>query len=58
MGGKNSMATWVKAGFASKDYTHFSFSGAQLISKMLYRAIYNELLNYRKQSKQNSLSKI
>lgn len=58
MGGKNSMATWVKAGLASKDYTHFSFSGAQLISKMLYRAIYNELLTYRKQSKQNSLSKL
>ncbi|MCX7862358.1 MAG: hypothetical protein N2449_05125 [Bacteroidales bacterium] len=50
MGGAHSMASWVKAGLASKDYTHFSFAGAQKISKLLFHALYNELVRY-KQSK-------
>ncbi len=58
MGGKHSMATWVKAGLASKDFTHFSSSGAQLISKMLYQAIYYELVNYQKQSHKISLNNL
>ncbi len=50
MGGNNSMQAWVKAGLANKDYTHFTYSGAQQIAKLLYQAIYNEYIHFRKKA--------
>ena len=53
MGGCNSMPVWVNSGLAAKDYTHFSLSGASKIAKMLYNAIYNDYLKYKKRKKTN-----
>lgn len=35
MGGKNSMISWVKKGWAGQDYVHFSSQGANQIGKVL-----------------------
>ena len=49
MGGKNSMPAWVnnKPPLARTDYTHFTWKGSVVISKMFYEALmkdYNEYL--------------
>ena len=43
MGGENSMSAWVKEGLAQKDYTHFSYKGAQYVGEMLFNAIQDEI---------------
>ncbi|NSW45855.1 MAG: hypothetical protein HPY79_08590 [Bacteroidales bacterium] len=48
MGGRNSMPEWVKSGFAAKDYTHFTPQGAKKIATMLYNAIYNDYIKFKK----------
>lgn len=53
MGGCNSMPVWVNSGLAAKDYTHFSSQGASKIAKMLYNALYNDYLKYKKRKKSN-----
>lgn len=39
MGGKNSMITWVKNGYAGSDYIHFSHKGARIMGDYLADAI-------------------
>ena len=39
MGGKNSMVTWVKNGYAGPDYIHFSHKGARIMGDYLSDAI-------------------
>jgi lysophospholipase L1-like esterase len=56
MGGYNSMKEWVKAGLANTDYTHFTYTGAQHIAKLLFKAIYNEYINYNKKIKSIELT--
>lgn len=53
MGGENSMPSWVEAvpSLASKDYTHFSPRGAQIVAEMLYKALILEYNEYHKQKK-------
>ncbi|NJL12693.1 MAG: hypothetical protein HC913_06670 [Microscillaceae bacterium] len=49
MGGANSMPSWVFAkpvALASRDFTHFTAPGAQLVSEMLYNAILTEYDEY------------
>lgn len=50
MGGKNSMPSWVFANpaLATKDFTHFTAKGAQLVSEMLYKAILTEYDRFNK----------
>ncbi len=49
MGGKNSMAYWVKQGWAGKDHVHFSMDGAKVVSEMFYEAFLLEYQNYMSQ---------
>lgn len=46
MGGRNSMAQWVKQGLAAGDYTHFSPQGARKMSTLLYAELMKEYQNY------------
>lgn len=54
MGGQNSMPVWVKSGLAAKDYTHFAPQGASKIARMLYNALHNDYLMYKKRKKANT----
>ncbi|NOQ27874.1 MAG: hypothetical protein GQ564_21135 [Bacteroidales bacterium] len=56
MGGKNSMPAWASTSppLAKTDYTHFTWKGSVVISKMFYEAFihdYNEYLKNREQLK-------
>lgn len=53
MGGKNSMPAWVNANppLARTDFTHFSWKGAIVISKMFYEALINDYNEYLKKNK-------
>lgn len=44
MGGENSMPSWVfhKPALATKDFTHFTYTGSKLIAKMFYNSLMNE----------------
>lgn len=48
MGGKNSMPAWVNADppLARTDFTHFSWRGSIVISKMFYEALMNDYNDY------------
>jgi len=48
MGGKNSIVSWAYAQptLASKDFCHFSATGATLLAELLYRAIRQEFDRY------------
>lgn len=48
MGGENSMPSWVNADptLASPDYTHFNHKGAQIIARMLYKALMYDYETY------------
>lgn len=50
MGGKNSMPAWVNANpaLARTDYTHYTWKGATVISKMFYEALINDYNLYLK----------
>ena len=39
MGGKGSMAKWVRSGLAGSDYVHFSPGGAKKMAHMLYETL-------------------
>ena len=41
MGGKNSMITWVKNGYAGADYIHFTHKGARIMGDYLSDALLN-----------------
>ncbi len=43
MGGENSMTAWVDKGYASKDYTHFTFKGAKYVGEMLFEALMQQM---------------
>lgn len=47
MGGKNTMPLWVEKGLASKDYTHFTLKGAEIIGNMLFEALWNDFQSYK-----------
>ncbi len=53
MGGKNSMPAWVNAdpALARPDFTHFSWKGSIVISKMFYEALINDYNEYLKSLK-------
>ena len=60
MGGKNSMPAWVNTSpaLARPDFTHFSWKGSVVISKMFFEALmkdYNEFLNRELQLKNENL---
>ena len=44
MGGRNSIVNWVEGdtAFARKDYTHFTYKGAERIAAMLFNAVMKE----------------
>ncbi len=48
MGGENSMPSWVfhNPPLASKDFTHFTYTGSKLIAKMFYQSLMNEYNDY------------
>ncbi|MGM0408962.1 MAG: hypothetical protein ACQERU_13360, partial [Bacteroidota bacterium] len=48
MGGKNSMPAWVNANppLARTDFTHFTWKGSVIISKMFYDAIIHDYFEY------------
>lgn len=52
MGGKNSMPAWVNANppLARTDFTHFTWKGSRVISKMFYDALINDYNEYLKKS--------
>lgn len=43
MGGENSMTAWVAKGYAGKDYTHFSYTGAKYVGEMLFEALLEQM---------------
>jgi lysophospholipase L1-like esterase len=45
MGGENSMKSWVEAGYAQKDYTHFSFKGSTFVGEMIFEALLEQIQN-------------
>lgn len=50
MGGEGSMTKWVEEevpAMAAKDYTHFSYKGAQKVAEMLYQQLQNGYLQYK-----------
>jgi len=51
MGGKNSMPSWVNANpaLARTDFTHFTWKGSTIISKMFYQALINDYNLYVKE---------
>ena len=53
MGGKNSMPAWVNADppLARTDFTHFSWKGSIVISKMFYEALMNDYNKYLENNK-------
>ena len=53
MGGKNSMSAWVNAdpALARTDFTHFTWKGSIVISKMFYEAMMNDYNEYLKNIK-------
>ena len=55
MGGKNSMPAWVYANppLAGKDFTHFNYLGAKVISEMFYNS-FNEEYRFYKQQKSST----
>jgi len=60
MGGRNSMPSWVYAvpPLARPDFTHFSWKGSVVISKMFFEALmkdYNEFLNHEQQIENENL---
>jgi hypothetical protein len=57
MGGKNSMPSWVFADppLARKDFTHFTYKGSVVISKMFYKAL---IRDYRKYKQENQTVEI
>lgn len=52
MGGNNSMPSWVNANpaLARTDFTHFTWKGSTVISKMFYDALINDYNEYLKKS--------
>ncbi len=50
MGGKNSMPAWVNTNpaLARTDFTHFTWKGSVVISKMFYEALINDYNEYLK----------
>ena len=57
MGGKNSMPSWVFADppLARKDFTHFTYKGSVVISKMFYKALMRDYQNYKKNTRQKQI---
>ncbi|MGM0531386.1 MAG: hypothetical protein ACQER7_08540, partial [Bacteroidota bacterium] len=49
MGGRNSMPGWVFADppLARKDFTHFTYKGSVVISKMFYKALMRDYQKYK-----------
>ncbi len=46
MGGKGSMAAWVRKGFGAGDYTHPTSWGAERLGKWIYRALLSRYSEY------------
>lgn len=54
MGGKNSMPSWVNASppLARTDFTHFTWKGSVIISKMFFEALMSDYQEYLKNDQQ------
>jgi len=54
MGGENSMPAWVNTNpaLARTDFTHFTWKGSVVISKMFYEALMNDYNEYLKNHKE------
>jgi hypothetical protein len=50
MGGKGSMATWVRKGYGAGDFTHPTSWGADKLGKWLYSALMASYAEYRKRT--------
>jgi len=48
MGGEGAIARWVLAGYAQRDYVHFTAPGYQLIGEVAYRDILTEYDRFRR----------
>ncbi|MCF8335227.1 MAG: hypothetical protein K9H65_01365 [Bacteroidales bacterium] len=57
MGGKNSMPSWVFANppLARKDFTHFTYKGSVVISKMFYKALMKDYRKYKQNNQQEHI---
>lgn len=59
MGGEGSMTKWVEQevpAMAAKDYTHFSYRGAQKVAGMLYQQIQSGYTQYKEMRKNRKIN--
>ncbi len=54
MGGRGSMAAWVRSGLAGSDYIHFTRKGADNVAEMLYNALHAGYDYYKWRKRQNT----
>jgi hypothetical protein len=47
MGGKGSMAKWVRRGYGAGDFTHPTSVGAEVLGNWIYRALMERWDDYR-----------
>jgi lysophospholipase L1-like esterase len=54
MGGKYSMASWVKSGLATSDHIHFSSKGSKLVASRLAESfrLYYDYYLWRKENEE------
>jgi hypothetical protein len=48
MGGRGSMAAWVRKGFGAGDFTHPTSWGAEQLGKWIYSALMDRYAEYQK----------
>jgi hypothetical protein len=48
MGGRGSMARWVRKGFGAGDYTHPTSWGAEQLGKWIYSALMDRYAEYKR----------
>jgi hypothetical protein len=48
MGGKGAMGRWVAAGFAQRDYVHFTGEGYRLLGAALYKELMAQFATYQR----------
>ncbi|MDR1973740.1 MAG: GDSL-type esterase/lipase family protein [Bacteroidales bacterium] len=56
MGGENSMQEWASVKLGGKDFVHFTDKGAELVGKMLYKALIDDYRKFVIKQKQKEIS--
>ncbi len=56
MGGKNSMIKWTEKGLGSKDYAHFSRTGAEYVGEIIHSYLMDALSNHNEMIENNALT--